>query len=197
MKASFLLGLTGSIGMGKSTTSAMFAAEGIPVWDADAAVHRLYAKAGKAVAPITTLFPQAVNDGAVSRGELKSIIAANPMALSAIESIIHPLVAADRDAFVAAAPVGLIVLDIPLLFEKGTETTLDATLVVTAPADLQRKRVLARPGMTEAHFATILARQMSDREKRMRATHVVETLDLASTKAYVQALITYIRAAHA
>ena len=132
MKASFLLGLTGSIGMGKSTTSAMFAAEGIPVWDADAAVHRLYAKAGKAVAPIATLFPQAVNDGAVSRGELKSIIAANPMALSAIESIIHPLVAADRDAFVAAAPVGLIVLDIPLLFEKGTETTLDATLVVTA-----------------------------------------------------------------
>lgn len=197
MKAKFLLGLTGSIGMGKSTTSAMFAAEGIPVWDADAVVHKLYAKGGAAVAPIGAVHPEAIVDGAVSRPALKAVIAANPAALTGIEAIIHPLVAADRAAFIAASDADLIVLDIPLLFENGTEQTVDATLLVTAPAALQRQRVLARPGMTEAHLALILARQMPDADKRKRATHIVETLDIAATQAYVRALITYIRGSHA
>ncbi len=197
MKAKFLLGLTGSIGMGKSTTSAMFAAEGIPVWDADAVVHKLYAKGGAAVAPIGAVHPEAIVDSAVSRPALKAVIGANPAALAGIEAIIHPLVAADRAAFIAASDADLIVLDIPLLFENGTEQTVDATLLVTAPAALQRQRVLARPGMTEAHLALILARQMPDADKRKRATHIVETLDIAATQAYVRALITYIRGSHA
>lgn len=197
MTAPVLLGLTGSIGMGKSTTAALFAAENIPVWDADAAVHRLYATQGAAVAAIAAIFPDAIKDGNVSRETLKSIITANPSALRKIESIVHPFVAADRNAFVAQTQSDLIVLDIPLLFENGTETTLAATLLVTAPPALQRARVLARPGMSEAHFQTILARQMPDAEKRKRATHIVETLDLASTTAYVKALIAHIRATHA
>jgi dephospho-CoA kinase len=197
MMRKFLLGLTGSIGMGKSTTSAMFAAEGVPVWDADAVVHRLYAQGGAAVAAIAAHIPEAVVDGAVSRPALKAVIAANPAALAGIEAIIHPLVAADRAAFIATSDADMIVLDIPLLFENGTEQTVDATLLVTAPAALQRQRVLARPGMTEAHLALILARQMPDADKRKRATHIVETLDIASTQAYVRALITYIRGSHA
>jgi dephospho-CoA kinase len=193
MKRGFLLGLTGSIGMGKSTTAALFRAEGVPVWDADAAVHRLYAPGGTAVAPIAALLPRAVQDGSVSRETIREHLARDPGLLPRIESIVHPLVARDRDAFIAEAAATLLVLDIPLLFEKGTEATLDATLLVTAPPSLQRARVLARPGMTEAHFATILARQMPDSEKRRRATHIVETLDLPSVTAYVQALIRHIR----
>ena len=197
MKPAFKLGLTGSIGMGKSTTAALFAAEGIPVWDADAAVHRLYRAGGAAVLLIAAAFPNAVVDGTVSREVLKQDIAADPSILAKLESIVHPLVAADRAAFFTQTHSDLILLDIPLLFENGTEATLDATLLVTAPAVLQRARILARPGMTEAHFATILARQMPDAEKRRRATHVVETLDLNSTAAYVKALIAYIRGQNA
>ena len=197
MKPAFKLGLTGSIGMGKSTTSALFAAEGIPVWDADAAVHRLYRAGGAAVLLIAAAFPNAVVDGTVSREVLKQDIAADPSILAKLESIVHPLVAADRAAFLTQTHSDLILLDIPLLFENATEATLDATLLVTAPAVLQRARILARPGMTEAHFATILARQMPDAEKRRRATHVVETLDLNSTTAYVKALIAYIRGQNA
>ena len=197
MKPAFKLGLTGSIGMGKSTTTALFAAEGIPVWDADAAVHRLYRAGGAAVQPIAAAFPNAVVDGTVSREVLKQAIAADPSILAKLESIVHPLVAADRAAFLTQTHSDLILLDIPLLFENGTEATLDATLLVTAPAVVQRARILARPGMTEAHFATILARQMPDAEKRRRATHVVETLDLNSTAAYVKALIAYIRGQNA
>jgi dephospho-CoA kinase len=197
MTRPFLLGLTGSIGMGKSTTAAMFAAQGVPLWDADAAVHRLYAKGGAAVAPVAALVPNAVVDESVSREKLRQHIATNPALLAQIEAVVHPLVAADRADFVAQSDSALIVLDIPLLFENATETTLDATLLVTAPAALQRARVLARPGITPAHFATILARQMPDSEKRRRATHIVETLDLPSTQAYVTALIAYILAPNA
>jgi dephospho-CoA kinase len=193
----FLLGLTGSIGMGKSTTAAMFAAAGIPVWDADAAVHRLYALGGAAVAPIAASFPQAIENSAVSRTALKAEIAANPTALMHIETIVHPLVAADRAAFIADTKADLIVLDIPLLFENATESSVSAALLVTATPALQRARVLARPGMTDAHFQTILSRQMPDAEKRKRATHIVETLDLPSTQAYVQALIRHIRGQNA
>lgn len=189
----FLLGLTGSIGMGKSTTASFFAAAGLPVWDADAAVHRLYAPGGAAVAPIAALWPQAILSGSVDRSSLKAIIANDPNALSKIESIVHPLVSTDRAQFLATAQADILILDIPLLFEKGTDAEMDATLLVTAPAALQRARVLARPGMSEAQFHTILSRQMPDAEKRSRATHIIETLDLNSANACVTALIAYIR----
>lgn len=191
---SFLLGLTGSIGMGKSTTARFFAEAGIPVWDADAAVHRLYR--GAAVAPMAAAFPEAVTDH-VDRDALKRIIAANPSALSAIERIVHPLVAQDRASFIAQTDADIAVLDIPLLFENGTEAQMDATLVVTAPPALQAARVLARPGMTQAALDGILSRQMPDAEKRARATHIIETLDLDATRAQVHALIAYIRSLNA
>lgn len=189
----FRLGLTGSIGMGKSTTAAFFRAAGVPVWDADAAVHRLYGMGGAAVAPVSVLVPEAVKDGIVSRETLKSAIASDPSLLPAIEGIVHPLVANDRAEFLARAVSDIAVFDIPLLFEKGTEAEMDATLLVTAPERLQRKRVLSRPGMTEAQFALILSRQLPDAEKRARATHIIETLSLASVQLSVKALIDYIR----
>lgn len=193
----FRLGLTGSIGMGKSTTAAMFRDEGLEVWDADAAVHRLYQPGGGALAGIGGLCPQAVTAAGVSRETLKQAIAADPALLTAVEALVHPLVAADRARFVASARGDIVVLDIPLLFEKGTEAEMDATLLVTAPPDLQRQRVLARPGMTAESLALILARQMPDRDKRARATHIVETLSPAQVRAYVQALIAHIRTRHA
>ncbi|MEO6301204.1 MAG: dephospho-CoA kinase [Paracoccaceae bacterium] len=197
MTVPFTLGLTGSIGMGKSTTAAMFAADGIPVWDADAAVHRLYAAGGAAVQPVAALFPEVLKDASIDRASLKALITRDISALSLLEAVVHPLVAADRTAFIVKATGDLLVLDIPLLFETGAETSLDATLLVTAPAALQRHRVLSRPGMTAQQFDTLLARQMPDAEKRFRATHIVETLDLTSTNAYVKALIAHIRASNA
>lgn len=193
----FRLGLTGSIGMGKSTTAALFNAAGLPVWDADASVHRLYAPGGAAFAPIAALYPAAAKDAGIDRGALKSWIATDPTALGRIEAVVHPLVAADRARFLANATADIVVLDIPLLFEKSSQSEFDATLLVTAPAALQRQRVLARPGMTEAQFQSILARQMPDTEKRSLATHIVETLDLPSAQAYVTALIAHIRNPHA
>ncbi|QYK41938.1 MAG: dephospho-CoA kinase [Paracoccaceae bacterium] len=190
----FRLGLTGSIGMGKSTTAVMFADEGVPVWDADAAVHKLYAPGGDAVAPVAAIWPRAVSAGGVDRQVLKSIVTADPAGLARLEAVVHPLVAADRAAFLARTDADLVVLDIPLLFETGAEALMDATLLVTAPPALQRQRVLSRPGMTEAAFDAILARQMPDRDKRARATHIIETLSHASVRAAVRALIAYIRA---
>lgn len=188
----FRLGLTGSIGMGKSTTAALFREQGVPVWDADAAVHRLYAPGGAAVAPLAALCPAALNDGGIDRAALKAWIATELTALPQIEAVVHPLVSADRDAFANTATAPLILFDIPLLFEKGTEAMMDATLLVTAPPALQRARVLARPGMTEAQFATILARQMPDRDKRARTDHIIETLSPDSARAAVRALIAYL-----
>lgn len=189
----FRLGLTGSIGMGKSATAALFRAEGIPVWDADAAVHRLYAPGGAAVGPLGLLRPQAVRDRGIDRARLKDWIAEEPEALSRIEAVVHPLVAADRQAFLDRAAADIVVLDIPLLFEKGTEAEMDAVLLVTAPPEVQRARVLARPGMTEAQFDAILARQMPDRDKRALADHIIETLGEAAARECVRALIAYIR----
>ncbi len=189
----FRLGLTGSIGMGKSTTASFFRAAGIPVWDADVAVHRLYGPGGAALEPLSRLVPDATATGIVSRDILRQAIAADPDLLSRIEAIVHPLVASDRARFLAETVSDIAVLDIPLLFEKGSEAEMDATLLVTAPPDLQRRRVLARPGMTEEQFALILSRQMPDRDKRARATHIIETLSLASVEAAVTALIGYIR----
>ncbi len=189
----FRLGLTGSIGMGKSTTAGFFANAGCPVWDADAAVHRLYALGGAAVGPIGQTFPDAVRQGRVEREVLKQVIAKNDDALTRIEGIVHPLVAMDRANFLEAAKGDIVVLDIPLLFESMAEADVDATLLVTAPPALQRARVLARPGMTEALFQAILIRQMPDAEKRARATHIIETLGLEAAQQGVLALISYIR----
>jgi dephospho-CoA kinase len=183
------LGLTGSIGMGKSTTAQMFRDAAVPVWDADATVHRLYAKGGAAVSPLGDFFPDAVIDGTVSRDKLKHIIAVDPAALAKIEHIVHPLVAADRRSFVANHDAPLLVFDIPLLYETGADSWLSSVLVVTVPPAVQRDRVLARPGMTLQHLDQILQRQMPDAEKRARADHVIETLTLDGTRAAVQELI--------
>ena len=196
MSPPFRLGLTGSIGMGKSTTARLFAEAGIPVWDADAAVHRHYAPGGAAVAPLRALFPQVAPDG-IDRAALRALISAEPSVLARIEAVVHPLVQAERTDFLRKSVTDIAVFDIPLLFEKGNQAEMDATLLVTAPADLQRQRVLARGTMTEAQFDLIRSRQMPDADKRRLATHIVETLDLASTRAYVSALITHIRGRHA
>jgi dephospho-CoA kinase len=171
-----VLGLTGSIGMGKSVTSRWFAAEGVPVHEADHAVHRLYA--GEAVAGVEQAFPGTTIDGRVDRERLSQVVLDNPEALARLEALIHPLVrTAERRFLGAAAARGarMVVVDVPLLFETGGEGRVDAVVVVSAPADLQRARVLGRPAMTPAKFDMILAKQMPDAEKRRRAHFVVDT----------------------
>ncbi|WP_299846584.1 dephospho-CoA kinase [uncultured Roseovarius sp.] len=189
----FKLGLTGSIGMGKSTTAKLFADLDCAVWDADAAVHRIYAKGGLAVASISTLFPEAIVDGAVCREQLKMVISADPEALKRIEEVVHPLVAADREAFLREAAVDIAVLDIPLLFETGGDRNMDAVVCVTAPAEMQRQRVLDRGTMTEAQFEAILAKQMPDAEKRERSDYVIVTDTLEHAREQVQAVVNDIR----
>jgi dephospho-CoA kinase len=173
-----LLGLTGSIGMGKSTTAAMFRDAGVPVYDADAAVHHLYDKGGAAVGPVGEAFPGVVKDGAIDREALRQRVLGHPHALKMLNGIVHPLVGRDRiDFFQQAEAEGadMVVLDIPLLFETGGHANVDAVVVVTAPAAMQRERVLARPGMTPDRLNAILAQQMADAEKRARAHFVVDT----------------------
>lgn len=189
----FLLGLTGSIGMGKSTTARMFADLGCAVWDADAAVHRLYAPGGAAVAPMAAALPAAIEDGGVSRIRLKAIIAADPGALGRIERIVHPLVAEDRARFLEETASDITVLDIPLLFEGGFDAMMDATVCVTAPPEVQRARVLARGTMNTAQLDAIIAKQMPDAEKRGRATWVITTETLEDTGAQVQSVVRQIR----
>ena len=173
-----LIGLTGSIGMGKTETARMFARLGIPVHDSDAVVHRLYGPGGAAVSPVSEAFPGCVRDGQVDRVCLAARVRSDAAALSRLEAIVHPLVAADQETFIcraAAQGADLVVLDIPLLFETGAESRLDAVVVVSAPQEVQRERVLARPGMTQDMLAHILARQIPDVDKRARAHFVVET----------------------
>ncbi|WP_370399644.1 dephospho-CoA kinase [Sulfitobacter sp. JB4-11] len=189
----FLLGLTGSIGMGKTTTAQMFAAEGCSVWDADAAVHRLYAKGGKAVAPMGSAFPSAIEDGAVSRDRLKQIIGNDPTALKRIEAIVHPLVAEDRADFLSNTDADIVVLDIPLLFETGGDAKMDATACVRVDSKLQRERVMARGTMSETQFETILAKQMPIEEKCARADYVIETDTLEHARQQVQDVLLDIR----
>jgi dephospho-CoA kinase len=189
-----VLGLTGSIGMGKTATAALFAQRGVPVWDADAAVHRLYGPGGGAVIPLQTAFSEAVRDGMVDRSALRRVITADPAALGRIEAIVHPLVAADRAAFLARhaeAGAPIVLLDVPLLFETGL--AVDRSIVVTAPAEEQRRRVLERGTMTEAAFEDILSRQMPDADKRARADHVIETTTPEAAAARVDAILKELR----
>ena len=190
----YRLGLTGSIGMGKSTTAQFFAAEGCAVWDADAAVHRLYGRGGLAVMPMEAVFPKAVLDGVVSRDVLKEIIGADSSSLAEIEKIVHPLVAADRAQFAETATSDILVFDIPLLFEKGSEDMMDSVVVVSVDDATQRARVLARGTMSATQFEAIKAKQMPDVEKRARADYVVTTDTLAGAEAQVKAIVKEIRA---
>ena len=191
MTRPLVVGLTGSIGMGKSTVAAMFADEGVPVFDADAAVHRLQAAGGRLVAPIEAAFPGTTGAGGVDRALLGRAVLGDDAAMKRLEAIVHPAVGADRAAFLADhADAAMVVFDIPLLFETGGDRAVDRTVVVSAAAGVQRTRVLARPGMDEARFAAILARQLPDAEKRARADHVVATdLSLAETRDAVRRLV--------
>ncbi len=171
-----VIGLTGSIGMGKSATAKIFAEAGVPVHDADAAVHRLYA--GEAVAPIEQAFPGVACEGKIDREKLAGYVINDAAALRRLEAIVHPLVRRDEERFLAearaqGAPFALV--DIPLLYETGSDGRVDVVVVVSAPATMQRERVLSRPGMTEERFAAVLAKQLPDEEKRRRADFVVDT----------------------
>ena len=189
----FYLGLTGSIGMGKSTTASLFAQMGCAIWDADAAVHRLYATGGAAVAPMQDMFPSAVVEEAVSREALKQILAKDPAAFAQLEAIVHPLLAADRQAFRDQATSDILVFDIPLLFETGGDSAMDAVACVRVDAETQRARVLERGTMTEAQFEQILAKQMPIDEKCARADYVIETDTLDHAEAQVRAILDQIR----
>ncbi|MEH3045902.1 dephospho-CoA kinase [Sphingomonas adhaesiva] len=185
------VGLTGSIGMGKSTVAAMFAEEGVPVFDADAAVHRLQGPGGKVVAAIEARFPGTTGDGGVNRTALAEAVLGDDAAMKALEAIVHPAVGAERAAFLAEhADAPIVVFDVPLLFETGGDRHVDAVVVVSAAPAVQRDRTLRRPGMTPAKFDAILARQTPDAEKRARADHVIPTdCSLDETRAAVRRTI--------
>ena len=186
-----ILGLTGSIGMGKSTVAGMFADAGVPVFDADAAVHRLQGPAGRVVAAIEAAFPETTGDGGVNRTALAEAVLGDEGAMRRLEGIVHPAVAEERAAFLADhAGAPLVVFDVPLLFETGGDRAVDRVAVVSAAAEVQRARVLARPGMTAAKLAYILARQWLDADKRARADHVIATdVPLDRTRAQVAQVI--------
>ena len=187
----FILGLTGSIGMGKSAVAAMFRGLGVPVFDADAAVHELQGPDGAVVPAIEAAFPGTTGPGGVDRQKLGAAVFGDAAALGRLESIVHPVVGEMRKAFIAEhADAPLIVFDIPLLYEKGSEASVDAVVVVSAPAEVQRQRVLARPGMSAEKFARILALQVPDAEKRTRADFVLDTgTSLAETRHAVAELV--------
>ena len=190
---SFRLGLTGSIGMGKSTTAGFFEKAGCAVWDADAAVHRLYAKGGEAVDPIRSLFPKAVVKDEVSRSTLKEELAKTPSGFEQLEKVVHPLVAKDRAAFTQRAAADILVFDIPLLFETGGHRSMDAVVCVSISAAEQKKRVLDRKTMTAEQFEQILARQMPITEKLEKADYVVTTDTLEHAKEQVNKIVQDIR----
>jgi dephospho-CoA kinase len=185
-----IIGLTGSIGMGKSTVAAMFADEAVPVFDADATVHRLQGVGGRLVDPIEAAFPGATKDNAVDRAKLGAAVFGDDAAMKRLEAIVHPAVGEERAAFLAKHVGKLVVFDVPLLFETGGDRNVDAVVVVSASPDVQRARVLARPDMTAEKFAAILARQTPDSEKRARADHVIRTdTSFDETRAQVRAVI--------
>ncbi len=189
----YVIGLTGSIGMGKTTTANLFADEGVPVWSADDAVHRIYSKGGTAVSSVSRLCPDAVIDGAVDRATLSDWIVAEPDRLRQVEEVVHPLVAADRQSFIDGLSAQIVLVDVPLLFETGADKDVDGVVVVTAPDEEQRRRVLERNGMTAAKLDMILAKQLPDVEKRARADFVVETTSLESARKAVQDILGQVR----
>ena len=191
---SFALGLTGSIGMGKSTTAQMFVGEGCALWDADAAVHRLYSAGGGAVEPMRAVFPEAIVQGVVRRDVLKRIILSDPFALKRIEAIIHPLVAADRAVFYESSTADILVFDIPLLFETGGNAAMDAVACVSITEDEQRRRVTERGTMSDAQFEQFRTNQMPNDEKCARSDFVIVTDTLDHTRAQVQNVVRQIRA---
>lgn len=192
-----VLGLTGSIGMGKSTTAGLFREAGVPVQDADQVVAELYAEGGSAVGPVGQAFPEALKDGAIDREALSKRVLGDPPALARLEAIVHPLVKAERDAFVRKAKAEgakVAVVEVQLLFEVGVAKDTDAVVVVFAPEDQQRARVLARPRMTAEKFERILARQMPDAEKRARADFVIDTgHGMETAREQVQAVLGQVR----
>ena len=191
---SFLLGLTGSIGMGKSTTAGFFKDAGCDVWDADAAVHRLYEKQGAAVAPLSNLFPKALIEGAISRQVLKHELQKNPDLIGQLEAIVHPLVAQDRQTFIDSAQSNILVFDIPLLFETGADAHMNAVICVTIDEEEQKKRVLERGTMNEEMFEQIKSRQWSNFQKCEKADFVILTDTLDHVHAQVDNILANLRA---
>lgn len=189
----FKLGLTGSIGMGKSTTAQLFQDEGCDVWDADASVHRLYAKGGAAVEKFRHTLPQAIENEQVSREKLKQLLSDDPALFQVLESIVHPLVAADRTRFIENATSDIVVLDIPLLFETGGNATMDAVATVYVDAATQKQRVLNRGTMTEHQFEQILARQMPIQDKLAQSDYKIHTDTLEHARQQVKDILTNIR----
>lgn len=192
MRGPFVIGLTGSIGMGKSTTAKLFAEAGVPIWDADAAVHRIYSPGGAAVQPLRAICPEAIVDGGVDRDRLKEWMGRDDTALSQLEAIVHPLVAEDRAAFLAKTDAPIVLLDMPLLFEIGAHDHVDLVVVVSTDAKTQRDRVLARGTMTEAQFEAILAKQVPDAEKRARADVIIPTDSLEGASLAVSEVIAHV-----
>ena len=188
----YVLGLTGSIGMGKSMTAQMFANHGVPIWDADAVVRKLYVTGGLGATLIAQYYPEAIEDRAVSRNKLRKLIEVNPNVLDKIQTLIHPLVAADRAAFLINATAKVVLLDIPLLFEMGTDVLCDSIIVVSVPAHIQKNRVLARDEMTEIDFKLLLERQLPDAQKRSKARWVISTLTLDGAQSHVKDILTEI-----
>jgi dephospho-CoA kinase len=192
-----VIGLTGSIGMGKSTTAAMFREAGIPVYDADAAVHAAYDVGGIAVGPVGEAFPGTVKDGRVDREALRQAVLGKPEAMAKLNGIVHPLIGRDRASVfeeAAASGADMIIMDVPLIFETGGEKNMHAVIVVSAPPEMQRERVLAREGMNPERLDAILAQQVPDAEKRALADHVIDTgQGLEHARAQVQAVIAKLR----
>lgn len=189
MKKPFVIGLTGSIGMGKSTTAEMFRSLGIPVWSADDAVHRIYRRDGQATESIAEICPEAVTLDGVDRKALSEWITQNPGGLARIEAIVHPLVAQDRKQFLESTKSKIVVVDVPLLFETGGEESVDIVVVVSAPEEEQRRRVMSREGMSEEKLNLILTKQMPDAQKRERADYVIRTTSLEAARTQVQKVL--------
>ena len=185
----FKLGLTGSIGMGKSTTAGLFATRGIPVWDADAAVHRLYEKDGLAVAKIKAVFPDAIEEGKVCRARLREVVLSNQHNLKILETIVHPLLREDRRRFILSTTSNIVVFDMPLLFETGSEKEMDAVVCVSVSTGIQKQRVMERQTMTEDQFETILNKQMANDEKCSRSQYIVDTSSMETAKSDVEKIV--------